>query len=54
MLAIAQNAHAVGQVLEDFSNALIEDSRVFHIADQDFVSMYNQQGEVPCHVSPLG
>jgi hypothetical protein len=33
-----------------FSNALIEDRRIFHITDRDFLSMYKRQSEVPCHL----
>lgn len=35
------------------SHALLEDSRVFHIADKNFVSMYNKQGEDLLHLSLL-
>ncbi len=31
------------QVLEDMSNAILQDDRIFHIDDQNFIELYNKQ-----------
>lgn len=47
------NAHAVDQVIESLSNALMEDSRVFRVTDEDFMFRYSRQRKVLCHPSLL-
>ena len=37
--------HVYRQAIEGLTNALVSDSRVFHIADPQFFEMYNRQRE---------
>ena len=45
MLATRRKANTVGKVIAEFTNALIDDSRVFHIGTNDtLMATYNKQG----------
>lgn len=41
------------QVLERLSNAIIADTRIFHITDQNFLEMYQNQGRPTQIIIPL-
>ncbi len=40
---LADRTDLLSQVVEGLTNAIIADPRVFHISDQDFLTMYNRQ-----------